>query len=331
MKTTNIRFLAALLPAFALLSCNQIVRDPLPSWNETPIKKSMLNFINNDAQKIPVEDRIAVFDMDGTIACETPLWFEMYAAVYGLNLQSEKDPSLLKQPEYQYAYQLKKNPADTAVINHFGKYIDPMVYKAWAGVDNEVYVDSARSYLSRTKDPKYNQLIANMFYQPMLELLSYLKEKKFTIYIVSGSTQGCIWSVCPQTIGFDRAHQIGTRQIQVPVFDPANKKTMFVLQQGIFPPKNDGTGKSLNIYSFVGKAPVFAFGNTTGDFGMFHLTSTSKYPHVEYLLNHNDSVREYAYPPYHGTAVPAWQDSMKVNNWKQVDMASEFKIVWKLK
>jgi hypothetical protein len=328
MKTRNLWMLAMLLP---FLSCNQASKDPMPSWNQTPIKESIVKFVSEYAKAIPVEDRIAVFDMDGTIACETPLWFEMYAAVYGLNLQSKKDPKLMKYPEYRYAWKLQENPADTSVLNHYGPYIDSMVWKAYTGIDNEVYIDTARSYLTRTQAPKYDMKIADMFYQPMLELLKYLKDNNFTIYIVSGSTQGCIWSVCPQTIGFDRAHQIGTRQTQIPVYDPASKKTMFVLQKGISLPKNDGNGKSLNIYSTIGKVPIFAFGNTTGDFGMFHLTSTSKYPHVEYLLNHDDAEREYAYPPYHGTPVPGWQDSLKANNWNQVNMAEEFKTVWKEK
>ena len=315
-------------PVFFFFSCNRKAQDPLPSWNETPVRQSILKFISEDAKSIPVEDRIAVFDMDGTIACEMPLWYEMYAAVYGLNLQSAKDPGLLGLPEYQYAGKLAKNPADTSVSNHFDAYMDSMVWKAYAGIDHEVYVDSTRSYLSRTKDPKYGLFLADMFYQPMLELISYLKENGFTIYIVSGSMQGCVWSVCPQVLGIDRAHLLGTRQMMVPVYDAKNHRTQFVIGKGVFSPTNDGNGKSLNLYSRIGKVPVFAFGNTMGDFGMFHLTSTSKYPHAVYMLNHNDSIREYAYPPYYGTAVPHWKDSLEVNHWNQVNMAREFKTVW---
>ena len=313
--------------------------DPIPSWNNTPIKKTILDFVNKAKKKIPVEDRIAVFDMDGTIACEAPLWFEMYAAIDGLNRKSAKNPELLTYPEYQYAKKLEANPADTSVINNwinFSKapyfnYIDSMVWKAYEGVDHETYVHSARSYLTKTKDKKYNIILANMFYQPMLELISYLKQNKFTVYIVSGSMQGVIWSVCPQIINLDRAHLIGTHQILKPVYTPSDHETLFVIHKGIFPSKDDKDGKSINIYSQIGKKPVFAFGNTSGDFGMFHFTSTNKYPNIELLLNHNDSMREYAYPPYHGDSVPEWRDSLTVNKWKLVNMAQEFKTVWKTK
>ena len=170
--------------------------------------------------------------------------------------------------------------------------------------------------------------IANMFYQPMLELLQLLKENKFEVYVVSGSVQGVIWSTCPQTIGFDREHLIGTVQMDSAVYVPAQKDTKFIIKKGIYQPKDDKDGKSQNIYSRIGKVPVFAFGNTTSDFGMFRLTSTSKYPNAEYLLNHNDSAREYFYLPWHGTPDPNWQKTMKLNGWKQVDMSKEFKTVW---
>ena len=312
---------------------------PMPSWNNTPIKKSILDFVMVAKKQIPAKDRIAVFDMDGTIACEAPLWFEMYAAVDGLNRKSEKNPELLTYPEYKFAKKLEVNPADTSVINNwvnFSKapyynYIDSMVWKAYEGVDHETYVHSARSYLTKTKDKKYNILLADMFYQPMLELINYLKKNNFTVYIVSGSVQGVIWSVCPQTINLDRAHLIGTRQILSPIYNASEYQTLFVINKGIFPSKDDKDGKSINIYSQIGKKPIFAFGNTNGDFGMFHLASTNKYPNIELLLNHNDDIREYAYPPYHGEAVPGWRDSLSVNKWKLVNMAQEFKTVWKTK
>lgn len=334
MKLVYYYIIASILSLTIVFSCkrDKAQTDPLPSWKNTAIKKSILGYIDIAVRDIPVEDRIAVFDMDGTIACETPLWVEMYAAVNGLNQQSAQKPDLLRYPEYQYARKLARNPADTSVTNHWvsskGNYIDSMVWKAYAGVDHETYVSNARTYLSKTKNQKYNIPLDKMFYQPMLELIHYLKEKQFSVYVVSGSIQGVIWSVCPQTIALDREHLIGTRQILVPVYNPNEKKTSFIIKKGICPPKDDKDGKAENIYSHIGKIPVFAFGNTTGDFGMFHLTSTSKYPHAEYLLNHDDPKREYAYPPYHGSVDSTWQDSLKLNHWQQVNMKEAFNKVW---
>jgi beta-phosphoglucomutase-like phosphatase (HAD superfamily) len=329
-------FRVAVLAALLLGNLLQPVNahgDPLPSWRNTANKKAILDFVKIAVKKIPVQDRIAVFDMDGTIACEAPLWFEMYAAVDGLNRQSEKNPELMRYPEYRYAKKLAANPADTSVTNNWVKpgcnYIDSMVWKAYKGVDHETYVKSARAYLKKTRNQNYDIILANMFYQPMIELIRHLKANKFTVYVVSGSVQGVIWSVCPEVIGLDRAHLIGTRQILNPVYKAGEHRTAFMIQEGIFTPKDDNNGKSENIYAHIGKTPVFAFGNTNGDFGMFHLTSTSSYPHMELLLNHDDKHREYRYPPYHGAPVEHWRDSLKVNNWKLVNMETEFRTVWK--
>lgn len=318
-----------------LFSCvaNKRQEGTLPAWNNTSVKQQILDYVALAQKEIPVEDRIAVFDMDGTIACETPLWFEMATAVYGMNEQIGRNPELLKLTEYQYAKKLWKNPADSTVLNHWVvngvNYLDSIVLKAFTPAAFETSINLSTKYLMETKDRKFNMLLGDMFYQPMLELIELLKKNDFEVYIVSGSMTGVIWSICPQTIGLDRKHLIGTRQALIPVYKKG--KTLLRIEKAIFPPKNDGNGKSLNIYNAIGKVPVFAFGNTSGDFGMFHLTSTSKYPHMALMLNHDDDVREYAYPPYHGTAVPAWRDSLTLNKWVQVDMATHFKTVWKEK
>jgi phosphoserine phosphatase len=314
----------------ALFSCRN-EHDPLPSWNETPVKQQIIAYITDSIRQIPAEDRVAVFDMDGTIACEAPLWFEMYSAVHGLMAKLDKDPDLIKEVEYQYAKKLYENPADTSVLNHWVvdgvNYTEQMIWKAYENTDHENYVEAARDYLSSATDPKFDMKLADMFYQPMLELIAYLKDNLFEVYIVSGSMQGLVWASCPQVIGFDRKHLLGTRQVMTASYHQG--KCSFIIEQNIYLPKNDGDGKSLNIYSHTGKIPVLAFGNTINDFGMLHMASSSKYPHIALLLNHDDSIREYAYPPYHGQPYPGWQDSLKVNNWVQVDMSQAFKTVWK--
>ena len=137
MKNNNFPYLLLLAAVTLCLFCQneKASCDPLPGWNNTPNKKSIVDFVTLAKKKIPVADRIAVFDMDGTIACEAPLWFEMYAAIDGLNRKSAKKPELLKYPEYQYAKKLAVDPADTSVINNwtnftkapYYNYIDSMV------------------------------------------------------------------------------------------------------------------------------------------------------------------------------------------------------------
>ena len=328
MKKTLLLIFTVMVGTLFITSCMpKNMDDPLPSWNDTEMKSKIIDFVKKEVPEIKVEDRLAVFDMDGTIACEEPLWLEMYCAVQGLSMQVEKDSSLLSQTMYQYAEKLNKNPKDTLVLNNWGPYISTMVHTAFAGWDNEAYIDFSSNYVKMATQPDYKMPLSETFYPPMLELLSYLKDNDFQIYIVSGSLQGLLWSVCPDAIGYDRSHLIGTRQQMVPVYLP-NEKTEFILKPDIWEPNNNNDGKALNIYSYIGKTPVFAFGNTTGDFGMFHLTSTNTLPNISFLLNHDDAEREYAYEPWHGKGMPAWRDTMAVNGWNIVDMSNNFKVVF---
>ena len=111
---------------------------------------------------------------------------------------------------------------------------------------------------------------------------------------------------------------------------PEHGPVSYVLKNEMLKPKNNYYGKAVNIYNHVGKNPVVAIGNTSGDFGMFHMASCSKYPHLALMLNHDDDVREYAYAPHKGST-PHWQDSLRINGWLQADMSKEFKVVWKQK
>lgn len=329
MRLLRLKRCMVLLLTLITISCTKTNSDdPLPSWNNTPEKDKIINFVKNEVPKIKPEARLAVFDMDGTIACEAPLWLEMYCAVQGLCLQVQKDSSLLKQTMYQYAVKLYENPKDTTITNHWaGTTIDSMVHYAFKGWDNDEYIKFCNAYLNKALNGDYDIPLIKTFYPPMVELIKYLKKNQFEVYIVSGSLQGLLWSVCPQEIHFDRKHLIGTRQTMSPVYYPG-KKTSFILRPEIFAPKNDKNGKSLNINSYVGKIPVFAFGNTTGDWGMFHLTSTNTLPNICFMLNHNDSLREYVYPPWHGTPCPAWKDTMSDNGWNIVNMKENFKRVF---
>ena len=322
----NLIFSSVLFIAI-LGSCKNSKTDPLPSWNNTEMKAKLIDFVENIVPEIQVKDRLAVFDMDGTIACEQPLWFEMYCAVQGLCMKADKDTSLLQQTIYQYAVKLNKNPNDTSVTNNWGPLIDSMIHSAFAGWANEDYILFCENYLSKAVNPDYQVILDKTFYPPMLEVLNFLKDNEFEIYIVSGSLQGLLWSVCPKAAGFDRAHLIGTHQRMDSVIYMSNK-TSFILKPEILQPNNNNDGKSQNIYSQTGKTPVFAFGNTTGDFGMFRLTSSNILPNISFLVNHDDSIREYKYEPWHGKGMPAWRDTMLHYGWNIVDMSTNFKVVF---
>lgn len=324
----------ALLGIFLCVACktgNKTEMEYLASWKDTEIKQALIKYLDTLITDVPIEYRVATFDMDGTIACESPLWMEMYCAVQGLCDQVTKDSSLLALKIYQYAEKLKVNPHDTSVTNNYGPLIDSMINTAFLGQDNEYYIDFCNNYLSTNTNVDYGMPLSGTFYQPMLELLTYLKDRSFDVYIVSGSRQGLVWSVCPEIIHFERSNLIGTRQQMTPSYSNSGGLKM-ILENKIFQPKNGGNGKTQNIYNQIGKVPIFAFGNTTDDFGMLHMASSSEHPNMALLLNHDDSLREYAYNPWHGNIDPVmaehWKDTMKANNWCLVNMSMEFDTVF---
>jgi phosphoserine phosphatase len=332
----KINILILLVVSVALISCktNTVKKtnsSVLVSWADGEIKSKIIDFVQRDTIDIPVKDRIAVFDMDGTIACESPLWFEMYCAVAKLNDALAQDSSLIQNKSYMYAKMLSENPADTAVLNNWvtneANYIDSMVWKAFEGCDHEDYVDYCTKYLTTTKNKDKDLVLGNMFYKPMLELITYLQDNQYQVYIVSGSLQGVIWSVVPlKTTLKKRDMLIGSSQILKP--DYSNNKTRFIIQNGIYAPKNVNAGKSDNIYARLGIQPVFAFGNTTDDFDMLQYAITNKHKGIGLLLNHNDP-REYIYPPYHGKAEPKWKEKIDSFGGIVVDMKKTFINLWK--
>jgi hypothetical protein len=302
----------------------------LKSWQEGIIKNKIIDFVERDTFDIPVKDRIAVFDMDGTISCEAPLWFEMYCAVAKLNEDASKNPALLQYKSYQYGKILYKNPADTSVHNNWvsdkGNYIDSMIWKAFEGDYHESYVSYCTNYLTTAENTDKKMILGDMFFKPMLELIDYLKSNYYKVYVVSGSVQGVIWSIVPiKTSLKQRKHLSGTRQIIKP--DYSNNETKFIIGKGIFTPKNNNAGKSENIYSRTGKQPVFAFGNTTGDYDMLQYAITNEHNGIGLMLNHDDD-KEYIYPPYHDQPEPDWKK--RINNFGGivVSMKDNFKAIW---
>lgn len=324
MKVTDILFLVTFM---LLLCCSpQKEQEYLSSWNDTTVKEKLMNFINVDVEKIPVEDRIAVFDMDGTLISELPLCAEFVVSIHRILELGEKDTSIKESEEYKAAKKLSVNPRDTSVWNHraiFGK----LSKKAFVGMDSEELVRFANNCLNTVKNPDYNVNYADMYYKPMLELVELLKQKQFQIYVVSGSMQEIVWSICPQIIGVNRQNLLGVRY-RKKVYFSESRRVSYIIEGETLSPINAGFGKTLNIYDHIGKTPVLAVGNSYSDFGMFHMASSSKYPNLSMMLNHDDAEREYVHETVEQQHL---QDSIWLNNWLQVDMSKDFKVIWREK
>ena len=318
---------AGIAAALLTFSCQQEAN--LPSWNETLVKARLMSYLNDSVDAIPVNDRIAVFDMDGTLICEKPWGIETMVSIHRLLAMGKQDSAIHQWKEYEYAKKLAVNPRDTSVMNHLYEngqnYPYNIIMKPFDGVDAEEYVAFALECLRTQRHAEKGLIFGDMFYAPMLEWVRALQEKQFQIYVVSASMQGIVWSICPEELGVERDHLIGIRHPKELVFRE-DGSVKYVVRAGMMSPTNNYEGKVVNIFDHIGKTPVVAVGNAYSDFGMFHLTESSPYPHLSLLLHHDDAEREYVYEPTHSVN---WQDTLRHYNWVQADMSKEFKVVWK--
>lgn len=261
----------------------------------------------NSKSYIPAEDRIATFDMDGTIACERPFSLELYCssqlALGAVPTCSANKDSLQKAVNRIFKGYLPGNITSDSLISIFTSYT--------ATIKNScIPVNKPTS-----------RVLSNLFYKPMIELIKYLEENEFDIYIVSGSSQQFIWGIVKNADPLDKlqpSHIIGSLQNYKTITHPEGKGPEFYLDSTNLL-SDVSQGKAINIYNRIGKRPVFAFGNTVDDFDMFSLTSSNtKYATMCILLNHDSKDIEDAYRPFHkkNNVCKNWnQPSYCSSNW----------------
>ncbi len=290
------------------------IKKYLSSWNETRIDTTFsINILVDYVKKVtgsgsdavPEDDRIAVFDMDGTLACERPFSMELYFA-------------------YDLAFGRIPNCSDSvkqlqgAVLNAFNGYLPGSI------VSDSIVALTTRNTRTIVNSciPKENpedRVLSKQFYQPMIELIHYLLVNKFQIYIVSGSSQQFIWGIVKNVETLNQlppSHIIGSLQKYKTITHLKGKGPEFYIDSENFL-SNVSSGKAINIYNRIGKKPILAFGNTVNDFDMFSLTSSNtKHPTLCVLINHDSDSMEEAYPAY--------KTSYKVcENWNQEPYCSQ--------
>ncbi|HLP49232.1 MAG TPA: hypothetical protein VK469_25045 [Candidatus Kapabacteria bacterium] len=308
--------------------------DPLFNWNNGPIKKDLLAFVQTvcDAKGenfVPTEDRIAVLDMDGTIICESPLWMEVNAAQEYLWAKAVKNPALLSNDIYKYAYDYHVDPHNPATLQTLKDNCVAVMTGAFVDWDQEDYIRYVYEFSKKAQNPDYKVFLQQTFYAPMIQLIYYLLEKEFRVYIVSGSEQGLMWGVCTGTLPLPRENLVGTLIELTPKYKDLQHETQFIRGGSYLSPRNLKSGKPEHIYYQIGKKPILAFGNTADDFDMFLYTYSNKYYHRAFLVDHDDKDREYEYPDKNTKEI--WGNAVKLNNWNLVSMKSDFKNMFVVK
>jgi len=308
-------------------------QDPLPSWNDGPAKQSILAFVKVTTEKsspkyVEPADRIATFDQDGTLWTEHPLYAQ---GVFALTRVAEMAP---KHPEWKQKEPFKSVLArDNAAMSKFteGDWMQ-IVAATHAGMSTEAFQGLVKDWLATAKAPRFDRPFTDLIFQPMLEVMQYLRANGFRTYIVTGGGQEFVRVYSERVYGVPPEQVVGSSIVTT--YDNKNDKPMLMREPKVFF-INDGPGKAIGINLFIGKRPYAAFGNTAGDAQMLEWTQAGDGARLEMLVLHDDAKREYAYGPalnlpdtHVGTFSEALLTEATKNAWIVISMKNDWKRIF---
>jgi len=310
-----------------IFSGNALAQDPLPAWNDGPSKKSIIRFIQETTragskQFIPPEERIAVFDNDGTLWSEQPIYVQIAFTIDRIKTLAPQNPLWKTQQPFKAVLE-----NDIQAIKAGGqKSLFELIAATHAGMSTEAFQVIVSDWLKTARHPTSNRPYTEMIYQPMIELLAYLKANGYTNYIVSGGGTEFMRPWTQKAYGIPPERIIGSAI-----------KSKFVEINGqyriIGMPElqwiNDGPNKPLAIQHQIGRRPVIAFGNSDGDQDMLLWTTGAQGPRLGGIIHHTDGAREVAYD--RRSAIGKLNTALDLapkHNWLVVDMKKDWRTIF---
>jgi haloacid dehalogenase-like hydrolase len=314
----------ALLPAGAQTTT---ARDPLPSWNDSPTRQAILDFVAATTQDgssdfVPPARRIAVFDNDGTLWCEHPMYVQMAFALDRVKTLAPMHPEWKDEQPFKTALD-----GDMESLTESGeKGLVELILAAHASMTAEEFTKIVTDWIATARHPRFKRPYTELVYQPMLEVLAFMRDNGFKTFIASG---GGVEFMRPWT---DRVYGVPPEQVV-----GSSIKTKFEMRDGrpnLFrlPEVNfvdDGPGKPVGINEYVGRRPIAAFGNSDGDLQMLQWTTMSGGLRFGLIVHHTDAEREYAYD--RDTSFGRLDKALNlapVNKWAIADMKKDWKVIF---
>lgn len=332
-------FLFAVITAF-IVGCNQpqtksdkakqetiAATDPLPSWNEGTSKKAIIDFVSKTTKQgsidfIPVADRIACFDNDGTLWSEQPMYFQFLFAMDRVKAMAPQHPEWKTKQPFKA---LLEGDMKTAMAGGENALLQ-IVMTTHAGMTTDEFSKTVTDWMASATHPKTGKHYNEMIFQPMVELLNYLRTNGYKTIIVSGGGVDFMRPWAEQAYGIPPDQVVGSSgKVK---YDAINGKPVLIkLPEINF--VDDKEGKPVGIHQYIGKRPVFTAGNSDGDYAMLQYTSTGSGPHFGMIVHHNDSIREWAYDRSSsvGRLVKGLDDAQKYS-WLIVDMKQDWKKIF---
>jgi hypothetical protein len=300
--------------------------DPLPSWNEGPSKKAIVDFVARVIKEgspdfVSVPERIATFDNDGTLWAEKPIPFQLFFVIDRVKALAPQHPEW--QSKQPFASLLKGDMAGAMASGEKG--LLEVVYATHAGIKTDEFNQVVKDWISTAKHPQTGKLYFEMAYQPMIELLAYLRSNGFKTFIVSGGGVEFMRAWTEEVYGIPPEQVVGSSGKLH--FESRDGKPVLIKLAALdfFDDKED---KPVAIQSRIGRRPIAAFGNSDGDLQMLQWTMAGNGARFALFVHHDDTAREYAYDRTDRMQQfnKGWDEAV-AKGWTVVSMRDDWKTV----
>lgn len=323
-----IRVCLVLVTTVGTASLAQAQVDPLPSWNEGKAKSAILDFVARVTKEggpdyVRPAERIACFDNDGTLWPENPVPFEIAFSFDRIKAEAPKHPEWKQKQPYKAVLE-----GDVKTLVALGKEgLVEVLLATHTGMTVEQFNQAAYEWAQTAKHPRFNRRYIDLTYQPMQEVLRYLRANSFKTFIVSGGTADFMRAWSEEVYAIPPEQVVGTRfKTEFTMTD--DRPEVRILRGEIF--IDDKAGKPVGIHQVIGRRPIATFGNSDGDLEMLQWTTIDRKPSFGLIVHHTDAKREWAYdknPKSSGKLVEGLIEAPK-RGWIVVDMKNDWKTIF---
>ena len=304
-----------------------VLADPLPSWNDGPAKQAVMEFVRTVTDKaspnyVPPEERVATFDNDGTLWSEQPTYFQFFFVFDRVKTLAPQHPEWKERQPFKAV--LENDMKALAASGEKG--LMELAITTQTGMTSEEFEKIIKEWIGTAKHPRFNRPFTDLVYQPMLELLVYLRENRFKTYIVSGGEADFMRPWAEKVYGIPPERVVGS-SIKLKLEVREGKPVLMRLPEIDF--VDDGPGKPVGIQKFIGRRPIAAFGNSDGDLQMLQWTAAGKGRRFMLLVHHTDAEREWAYDRKSPIGrLDKALDEAQSRGWTVVDMKKDWKRIF---
>jgi phosphoglycolate phosphatase-like HAD superfamily hydrolase len=308
--------------------------DPLPSWNDGPAKQAIVDFVKATAETgganfVSPEERIATFDQDGTLWVEHPMYSQVVYCLERVPVLVKEKPELAKVEPFKTVLSGNREAMAKLPMSQLEK----ILVATLTGMSVDDFKAEVQKWIAEAKDPRWKRPYTELTYQPMKEVLQYLRANGYKTYIVTGGGQDFVRVYAEQTYGIPPEEVVGTAAGTKYGYDKSGKP--FLTKEPKLLLNDNNAGKPEGIHLMIGRRPYAAFGNSTGDKQMLEYTKAGDGARLAMLVLHDDAEREYAYGPAQGlpntkvgTFTQSLYDEATKNGWTVISMKNDWKVIF---